>query len=122
MASRVARRGADAFILFADQRFIRELLALRIAPKRGTAVLMHAFGESFCQTIRQRLHQNRRIIVIIRFEAQHMLVNAVSGRNGKAADPIILRQDERSEEHTSELQSLMRNSYGVFCLKQNKKY
>src|SRR3546814_2435867 len=27
----------------------------------------------------------------------------------------------RSEEHTSELQSLMRNSYGVFCLKKKKK-
>src|SRR3546814_5667969 len=26
----------------------------------------------------------------------------------------------RSEEHTSELQSLMRNSYGVFCLKTAK--
>src|SRR3546814_2510548 len=26
----------------------------------------------------------------------------------------------RSEEHTSELQSLMRNSYGVFCLKKKK--
>src|SRR3546814_2811488 len=25
--------------------------------------------------------------------------------------------DDRSEEHTSELQSLMRNSYAVFCLK-----
>src|SRR3546814_7232742 len=29
--------------------------------------------------------------------------------------------DRRSEEHTSELQSLMRNSYAVFCLKKNKK-
>src|SRR3546814_7432609 len=28
---------------------------------------------------------------------------------------------ERSEEHTSELQSLMRISYAVFCLKQKKK-
>src|SRR3546814_9556293 len=27
----------------------------------------------------------------------------------------------RSEEHTSELQSLMRNSYAVFCLKKKKK-
>src|SRR3546814_2664084 len=27
---------------------------------------------------------------------------------------------ERSEEHTSELQSLMRSSYAVFCLKKNK--
>src|SRR3546814_2721008 len=29
--------------------------------------------------------------------------------------------DVRSEEHTSELQSLMRNSYAVFCLKKKKK-
>src|SRR3546814_6255814 len=28
--------------------------------------------------------------------------------------------DRRSEEHTSELQSLMRNSYAVFCLKKKK--
>src|SRR3546814_2140828 len=31
-----------------------------------------------------------------------------------------LRSYERSEEHTSELQSLMRISYAVFCLKQKK--
>src|SRR3546814_7620861 len=29
---------------------------------------------------------------------------------------------KRSEEHTSELQSLMRISYAVFCLKKNKTY
>src|SRR3546814_9108064 len=29
-------------------------------------------------------------------------------------------EDERSEEHTSELQSLMRISYAVFCLKKKK--
>src|SRR3546814_3729941 len=28
----------------------------------------------------------------------------------------------RSEEHTSELQSLMRISYAVFCLKKNKRH
>src|SRR3546814_7712175 len=28
----------------------------------------------------------------------------------------------RSDEHTSELQSLMRNSYAVFCLKNKKTY
>src|SRR3546814_2920985 len=31
------------------------------------------------------------------------------------------RSSVRSEEHTSELQSLMRNSYAVFCLKKKKK-
>src|SRR3546814_3495968 len=30
------------------------------------------------------------------------------------------RLRSRSEEHTSELQSLMRTSYAVFCLKKNK--
>src|SRR3546814_4450191 len=32
------------------------------------------------------------------------------------------RAPRRSEEHTSELQSLMRISYAVFCLKKKKKY
>src|SRR3546814_3031294 len=42
-------------------------------------------------------------------------------------NPLLLRQligpevERRSEEHTSELQSLMRTSYAVFCLKQKKK-
>src|SRR3546814_5546748 len=31
-----------------------------------------------------------------------------------------LRAEARSEEHTSELQSLMRISYAVFCLKKKK--
>src|SRR3546814_5960561 len=30
----------------------------------------------------------------------------------------IIRETERSDEHTSELQSLMRISYAVFCLKK----
>src|SRR3546814_3234527 len=33
-----------------------------------------------------------------------------------------MRSKERSEEHTSELQSLMRISYAVFCLKKKKKH
>src|SRR3546814_5403255 len=32
----------------------------------------------------------------------------------------LRRRPRRSEEHTSELQSLMRISYAVFCLKKNK--
>src|SRR3546814_8353430 len=38
---------------------------------------------------------------------------------GKPAPPRPRRPD-RSEEHTSELQSLMRISYAVFCLKKKK--
>src|SRR3546814_1339098 len=39
------------------------------------------------------------------------------GRIGQA----IARRARRSEEHTSELQSLMRISYAVFCLKKKKR-
>src|SRR3546814_3731864 len=35
-------------------------------------------------------------------------------------NPKIPLHDNRSEEHTSELQSLMRISYAVFCLKKKK--
>src|SRR3546814_2676954 len=34
---------------------------------------------------------------------------------------IVKALGHRSEEHTSELQSLMRSSYAVFCLKKKKK-
>src|SRR3546814_6400567 len=44
------------------------------------------------------------------------------GGNAEAAGKAggILRTVLRSEEHTSELQSLMRISYAVFCLKKKK--
>src|SRR3546814_5868905 len=46
-------------------------------------------------------------------------------RPGGAIDrepwPTTLAPPSRSEEHTSELQSLMRISYAVFCLKKKKK-
>src|SRR3546814_9212057 len=45
----------------------------------------------------------------------------------KLSEPILKRLKDsdavlRSEEHTSELQSLMRISYAVFCLKKKTKY
>src|SRR3546814_3729713 len=38
----------------------------------------------------------------------------------RLATETIWRSPHRSEEHTSELQSLMRISYAVFCLKKKK--
>src|SRR3546814_3869295 len=45
--------------------------------------------------------------------------NADAQRRGGRQDAVLLRR-LRSEEHTSELQSLMRISYAVFCLKKKK--
>src|SRR3546814_5575313 len=46
------------------------------------------------------------------------LVCSVSANCTRHADVGPGRTRVRSEEHTSELQSLMRNSYAVFCLKK----
>src|SRR3546814_6126305 len=43
-----------------------------------------------------------------------------STTSGHSSFPGVARRP-RSEEHTSELQSLMRISYAVFCLKKKKK-
>src|SRR3546814_10605638 len=42
------------------------------------------------------------------------------GEISSAVVAMTLTLAARSEEHTSELQSLMRISYAVFCLKKNK--
>src|SRR3546814_3208988 len=44
----------------------------------------------------------------------------MGGGTGTGAAPVVAQLAKRSEEQTSELQSLMRNSYAVFCLKQKK--
>src|SRR3546814_3950349 len=50
---------------------------------------------------------------------------AALGRAGVVLDVMVdadvISQAQRSEEHTSELQSLMRISYAVFCLKTKTK-
>src|SRR3546814_1605451 len=48
-------------------------------------------------------------------------LHAVFARELAMHDKTFVGNDERSEEHTSELQSLMRISYAVFCLKKKKK-
>src|SRR3546814_3650788 len=55
---------------------------------------------------------------------QHVAKSATQRRRftKRPRTPRNLRQQAaRSEEHTSELQSLMRISYAVFCLKKKKK-
>src|SRR3546814_5799136 len=53
--------------------------------------------------------------------ARH-LCRAFADRGSKAGAGAACLPWLRSEEHTSELQSLMRISYAVFCLKKKKNY
>src|SRR3546814_2640777 len=56
--------------------------------------------------------------------AGHDIHAPASRRHGRheGADGCRRVIHQRSEEHTSELQSLMRISYAVFCLKKKKEY
>src|SRR3546814_1426254 len=71
------------------------------------AVGVFAFGE-IIQTLTSGETQHQDVI-----PADHLMP---SRRDFRRMTPSIMR----SEEHTSELQSLMRISYAVFCLKKKK--
>src|SRR3546814_5572240 len=57
-------------------------------------------------------YETERLIV----DATHVRCNDTMSGHGYADTVMVIR----SEEHTSELQSLMRISSAVFCLKKNK--
>src|SRR3546814_9634726 len=75
-----------------------------------------------CLSITRRLSVNLRWLMVLAFAGACGAVPS-----GHAAEPLRLEEavarsleSNRSEEHTSELQSLMRLSYAVFCLKKKK--
>src|SRR3546814_7348605 len=63
-------------------------------------------GRYWCVECRGDVH--RKILAQTRGSGRHPAILAFAAR------------ERRSEEHTSELQSLMRSSYAVFCLKKKK--
>src|SRR3546814_5048457 len=73
---------------------------------------------------RRRAQQEQRQVDAAQAAIQHDAVPAqkvmsVPSQNTRPSLPSSFT--DRSEEHTSELQSLMRISYDVFCLKKKKK-
>src|SRR3546814_3053102 len=100
---------------------------LKKADAQRYASLQHP-GDAYAYDIFSKAGQAARSASILGgLKAKHVLaagesqsagflttyVNTV-GRSGKIFDGYLIH---RSEEHTSELQSLMRSSYAVFCLK-----
>src|SRR3546814_5485994 len=71
---------------------------------------------------RSRQKAERRLLEM---EAQQTVERRLTDIAANLPGVIYRRMDHpdgtRSEEHTSELQSLMRISYAVFCLKKKKK-
>src|SRR3546814_10223654 len=80
----------------------------------GVLPLFHVFANS-C-VLNRTIHLGGEIVMLPRFDAGQVL--AAIDRTRPTALPGVPTM--RSEEHTSELQSLMRTSYAVFCLKKKK--
>src|SRR3546814_5507417 len=106
----------------------------------GRALQWHCRGQRFDPAW---LHQNSQRVrgfalrTLCCFEVQLECYRGVRERGVERRGPTLLAvrmqmavmpldhsdvgvTEKRSEEHTSELQSLMRTSYAVFCLKKNK--
>ena len=68
---------------------VREFLVSRVAPELLAHALVHALGEGFGEAIRQRLHHDRRVIVVRMLEAIRDHILADAGGDHERADVIL---------------------------------
>src|SRR3546814_5467318 len=68
----------------------------------------------------QDKRQCRKAALARHFDVQHDNIDLMTRQIGHRVSGVGKLLAYRSEEHTSELQSLMRSSYSVFCLKKKK--
>ena len=95
---RIARRGANAAIFFLDQGLARELLTRCITPQFRANMLVQPFGKRFGKTIRERLQQDVRIIVLVGLKARKVRLDAVNA-DREPADPVAVMVDEVGQAH-----------------------
>src|SRR3546814_2823276 len=107
--------------------FVQEIDKQGVARITLTRTEVHnAFNEALIAELTAALEgvgQDRRVRVVV-LAAQGPSFSAGTDLNwmkAMAGYSQAENLEDRSEEHTSELQSLMRISYAVFCLKKKKK-
>src|SRR3546814_7427779 len=89
-------------------------LTVAITPSRGAAIVVSIFMLSITNSVCPRVTVSPTVT-----ETVTMLPGIGATMLSSAAPPACAAsRSSRSEEHTSELQSLMRISYAVFCLKK----
>src|SRR3546814_1602926 len=106
----------------------RPLKLIQYRPRTGIRAIERKLGlhpPDIPRLGRRPASAARRQLLIRHIQLQQMPMRIDSNRIAFAhqrntATHRRLRRNMRSEEHTSELQSLMRISYAVFCLKKKK--
>src|SRR3546814_2148689 len=100
LGAAVAHAISQVFVLMGSLYFMRRLLSV-------------TFGEFMRATWRALTACLLMIAAVLALR-----FNPPVQGEGAIVDAVLLACSVRSEEHTSELQSLMRISYAVFCLKK----
>src|SRR3546814_9130615 len=95
--------------LFPYTTLFRSPARIKATPPEPAQPLLHLRGVALDPAIDRRMVDRNAAF------RQHFLKVAIADRIAT----IPAHRPQRSEEHTSELQSLMRISYAVFCLKKN---
>src|SRR3546814_17082519 len=91
-------------------------LIIRRPPRSTRTDTLFPYTTLFLSRIAQHAAMDKAVLlqqIRAQVDLQHRLTRCEAQQ--------LRAQQARSEEHTSELQSLMRNSYAVFCLKKKKK-
>src|SRR3546814_7324118 len=99
----------------------RALVLVNRAARSGNANLANALAhlkERSFHLLDEPVDAPLQIPEFIRRHAHEVDLVILGGGDGTMNLAAEALRESRSEEHTSELQSLMRISYAVFCLKQ----
>src|SRR3546814_10150364 len=90
---------------------------IRRPPRSTRTDTLFPYTTLFRSPKSQRVHDENKGWDVAKYLLGHEreMISGM-GLGGAAGNPLL----DRSEEHTSELQSLMRISYAVFCLKKKK--
>src|SRR3546814_3921288 len=105
---------------------MRTLNELRIKRQAGEQnferIIIETTGMANPGPVCQTFFMDDEIADYYRLDAVITVVDAKHGMETLDKQEESQKQIGRSEEHTSELQSLMRNSYAVFCLTTKKQH
>src|SRR3546814_4105013 len=116
----LVEQGFDVAILFGEIPDSR-LTARTIAFNRRLLCAAPQYLQEFGAPMRPSDLRSHQCIVLRESDETYgtwHLAQASRTETVKVRGRISTNDGERSEEHTSELQSLMRSSYAVFCLKK----
>src|SRR3546814_4888382 len=93
-----------------------------VARRADVDARMRARRRPRCFGFEQDAAQRRQAVAAEKGAEEQPVGAQRAPRQRERAGDIVDAVEHRSEEHTSELQSLMRISYAVFCLKKKNHY